>query len=90
MQAMKPAEYKHLLVSLKTKKLKRLEESNKKNKRTRRRNKKTKTWIGKSNNPIKTECKLSKHFAKLQKYEKYAIKNKTDKNWKKTWNNVLF
>ena len=22
--------------------------------------------------------------------EKHAIKNKTDKNWKRTWNNVLF
>ena len=62
MQTMKPADYKHLLVSLKTKMKKKIEESNKKNKRTRRWNQKTKTWIGKSNHPIKIECKLSKTF----------------------------
>ena len=26
----------------------------------------------------------------MTKHEKYTIKNKTDKNWKKTWNNVVF
>ena len=31
-----------------------------------------------------------KHFTKLQKIEKYTIKNKTNKNWKTTWNKVLF
>ena len=30
-----------------------------------------------------------KHFTKLQKM-KNTINNKTDKNWKKTWNNKLF
>ena len=51
----------------KNEKLKKIEESNQKNKRTRRRNKKTKTWIGKSNHPIKTECKLSKTFCQITK-----------------------
>ena len=26
----------------------------------------------------------------MTKHEKYTIKNKTNKNWKKTWNNVVF
>ena len=26
----------------------------------------------------------------MTKNEKYSIKNKTDKNWKTIWNNVLF
>ena len=26
----------------------------------------------------------------MTKHEKYTIKNKTNKNWKKTWNNVEF
>ena len=29
-------------------------------------------------------------FYQITKNEKHTIKNKTDKNWKKTWNNVLF
>ena len=39
----------------------------------------------KSNHSIK-----SKMFTKLQKMKKNTIKNKTDKNWKKTWDNELF
>ena len=50
---MKPVEYKHLLVSLKT-----LEESNTKIKELENEIKKTKAWIGKWNHPIKTECIL--------------------------------
>ena len=30
-----------------------------------------------------------KHFTKLQKNEKYAIKNKINKNQKTTWKNIL-
>ena len=29
-------------------------------------------------------------FYQNTKNEKHKIRNKTDKNWKKTWNNVLF
>ena len=54
---MEPVECRHLLVTWKTenkkKKRKRIKQ---KNERTRRQNKKTKTWIVKSNHPIKTKC----------------------------------
>ena len=46
----------------------------------------------KSNYSIKSKVfkmGCQKHFSKLQKM-KNTIRNKTDKNWKKTWNNVLF
>ena len=33
---------------------------------------------------------MPKMFDQITKIEKQTIKNKTDKNWKKTWNNVLF
>ena len=33
---------------------------------------------------------MPKTFYQITKNEKDTIKNKTDKNWKKTWNNVLF
>ena len=33
---------------------------------------------------------MPKTFYKTTKNEKHTIKNKTDKNWKKAWNNVLF
>ena len=33
---------------------------------------------------------MSKTFYQITTDEKYTIRNKTDKNWKKTWNNVLF
>ena len=100
MQSMKPAEYKHLLLSLK-KKIKKirktikqeigesnkiLEESNKKLEEWNKKIKeledkiKKKTWIGKSNHPIKTERKLLKTFYQITKNEKHTIKNKTDKN----------
>ena len=32
---------------------------------------------------------MPKTFDKITKNEKYAIRNEIDKNWKKTWNNVL-
>ena len=33
------------------------------------------------------QINCQKRFTKLQKSKKYAIRNKSDKNWKKTWNN---
>ena len=33
---------------------------------------------------------LSKTFYQITKNEKYTIKNKINKNWKTTWNNILF
>ena len=33
---------------------------------------------------------FKKNTCRIAKQEKHAIKNKTDKNWKKSWNNVLF
>ena len=51
----------------------------------------------KSNHSIKSMClkwvvtKLQNiTFYQITKNEKHTIRNKTDKNWKKTWNNVLF
>ena len=29
-------------------------------------------------------------FHQITKNEKYAIKNKNNKNWKQTWDNVVF
>ena len=66
--------YKYLLVNLK-----------KKIKSNRRGNKKIKTSINKS------KCiSCQKMFYQILKNEKDIIKNKTDKNWEKTWNNLLF
>ena len=33
---------------------------------------------------------MPKRFYQITKNEKDTIRNKTNKNWKKTWNNVLF
>ena len=33
---------------------------------------------------------MPKAFYQNTKNEKYEIRNKTDENWKKTWDNVLF
>ena len=33
---------------------------------------------------------LSKMFYQITKNKKYTIKNKINKNWKTTWNNILF
>ena len=33
---------------------------------------------------------MPKTFYQITKNEKHTIKNKTNKNWKTTWNNVLF
>ena len=33
---------------------------------------------------------MPKTFYQNTKNEKHTIKNKTEKNWKKTWNDVLF
>ena len=33
---------------------------------------------------------MPKTFYQITNNEKYRIRNKTDKNWKKTWDNVLF
>ena len=33
---------------------------------------------------------MPKTFYQITKNEKDTIRNKTNKNWKKTWNNVLF
>ena len=34
--------------------------------------------------------RYAKNLYQITKNEKHKIRNKTDKNWKKTWNNVLF
>ena len=45
----------------------------------------------KSLNKIKVfKMGCQKTFYQITKTEKQTIKNKTDKNWKKTWNNLLF
>ena len=33
---------------------------------------------------------MPKTFYQVTKNEKYKIRNKTNKNWKTTWNNILF
>ena len=33
---------------------------------------------------------MPKTFYQITKNEKQSIRNKTDKNWKKTWNNIFF
>ena len=33
---------------------------------------------------------MPKTFYQITNNEKHRIRNKTDKNWKKTWDNVLF
>ena len=33
---------------------------------------------------------MSKKYCQITKNEKHAIKNKTNRNWKRNWNNVLF
>ena len=47
----------------------------------------------KSNHSIKSKCLkwiVKKKYCQITKNEKYEIKNKTNKSWKRTWNNVLF
>ena len=33
---------------------------------------------------------MPKIFYQISKNEKHTVKNKVNKNWKTTWNNVLF
>ena len=33
---------------------------------------------------------MPKTFYQIAKHEKYAIRNKANKNWKKTWSNIMF
>ena len=57
----------------------------KKNKKTRKRDKKLKTSIGKS------KCISSKKiFYQITKHKNHTIKNKANKIWERTWNNILF
>ena len=46
----------------------------------------------KSNYSIKTKCLkgIVKKYCQITKNEKHTIENKTDKDWKRNWNNVLF
>ena len=44
----------------------------------------------KSNHSVKSKCLRLKKTANNIRYEKHSIKNKTDKNWERNWNNVLF
>ena len=47
----------------------------------------------KSNHSTKSKCLkwiVKKNTTNNTRYEKNATKHKTDKNWKRTWNNVLF
>ena len=62
------------------------------NKRTRRQNKRIKTLINKSNPSMKSKCLkwIDKKYSQITKNEKYEIKNKTNKNWKRSWNSILF
>ena len=57
----------------------------KQNKRTRKRNKIIKTSINKSK-----FISCQKMFYQITKNEKHTIKNKINKNWKRTWSNELF
>ena len=79
-QTMKLVKYKYLSVNLKKKKIK-----EKENKIKEDEIKKNKTSINKS------KCiSCQNMFYQIKKNEKHAIRNKRDKNWKKTWNNILF
>ena len=62
------------------------------NKRTRRQNKRIKTLINKSNPSMKSKSLkwIDKKYSQITKNEKYEIKNKTNKNWKRSWNSILF
>ena len=79
-QIMKLVKYKYLSVNSKKKK----KRKRKQNKRTRRQNEKIKTSIN------KIKCiNCQKMFYQIAKNEKYTIKNKTNKNYERTCNNVL-
>ena len=77
---------KTFISKFKDRRLKRL---NKKIKRTRRQNRNI-YW---SNHSIKSKCLkyiVKKNTVHNIRHEKRTIKNKTDKNWERNWNNVLF
>ena len=48
------------------------------------------SYVSSISMPVKHIKYFIKKYFPHCKTSKYTIKNKTDKNWKKTWNNVLF
>ena len=52
--------------------------------------KKLSSYASRISMPIKPIKFLLKKYFPHCKYEKYTNKNKTDKNWKTTWSNILF
>ena len=48
------------------------------------------SYVSSISKPLNASNILLKKYFLHCKYEKLTIKNKIDKNWKKTWNNVLF